>query len=390
MDYARNKKLGFLISTVLVLAVMLTYIYSYLFLENRVESVIASYRAPENYVGTTLRIPTKPLKLSHNNTDIIIIQTATLQTWVESYQRDYTQQTAIRPNFDTINDYLNQLALKVNQPAINARLDYKDGKITAFDFPTKGQALNNAKTDANILDAFTTDKDSAELVFDETNPQITLEQIENLGIKKLLGRGESDFSNSSGARITNIKVSSHLFNGLLLKPGEEFSFNKILGDVDAVNGYLPELVIKERSLVKEYGGGICQVATTVFRAAIFSGLKILERHPHAFPVSHYNPQGFDATIYPGSANLRFANDTPSNLLVQTYIVGHKIYFDFYGNDDRTIAVTTPSQYDTKPDGSLKAVFSRTITQPGGTKNKEEFYSSYKSPLLFPVLRNPLD
>lgn len=379
-----------LASLVVAVAIVLVYGYSYIFLDIKIKSVIASNQAPKDYKGLSLQQPTQILKLFHENEDDVIIQLPTLETWVEPFNRDYTQTDGIRPKLEIINSYLAKLALKLDKPAVNARLDYKDGEIIAFDFPTKGKVLNISKSSRNIASALANGIDQAELVFDEVDPQITLEQIDNMGIKKLLGRGESDFGNSSQARITNIKVASRLFNDYLLKPGEEFSFNKILGDVDAVNGYLPELVIKNNSLIKEYGGGICQVSTTVFRAAILSGLRIVERRPHTLPVSYYNPQGFDATIYPGYTDLKFVNDTNNNILIQTSISGHKIYFDFYGNDDRKVTITPPIQYDVKKNGSMKTVFTRTIVDNDGQTKTEEFRSAYKSPLAFPTLRNPLE
>jgi len=91
----------------------------------------------------------------------------------------------------------------------------------------------------------------------------------------------------------------------------------------------PDLtLIKGKDLIKEYGGGLCQVSTTMFRAAMYSGLEITERFPHSLPVSYYNPQGFDAAIYGPHPDFRFINDTNSNVLVQTRIKGTKLFFEF--------------------------------------------------------------
>ncbi len=207
----------------------------------------------------------------------------------------------------------------------------------------------------------------------------------------MLARGESNFTGSPKNRTHNINVGSKKFNGILVKPGEEFSFNKLLGPVDASSGYLPELVIKKGTLVPEYGGGLCQVSTTLFRAAVLAGLPILERHPHALPVHYYNPQGFDATIYPGVSDLRFKNDTPGYILIQSEITGSQMNFEIYGtNDGRKVTLDGPNQYDIKPNGSLKAILTRTILYPDGTEKKDVFQSSYKAPGSFPVVTNPLE
>lgn len=367
--------------------------YKYIYLDIQIRNSNKSLYASADYLGFSLDpIPMQSLVLSYSDEEIIIAP-ATLKTWYESYVRSYNGQASIRPSATTITSYLKQLSAKTDTPPVNAKLDYHDGKIIEFAFPQPGHVLDIEGSYSNIANAMAKKQPSAELAFKDSEPEITLDNIDNLGIKKLLGRGESNFggsSPSSPARITNIKVSSRLFNDILIKPGEEFSFNKILGDVDAVHGYLPELVIKNGGVVKELGGGICQVATTVFRAAVQSGLKITERHNHAFPVGHYNPQGFDATIYPGSADLRFINDTPNNILVQTSIKGTKIYFDFYGDDDRQVTVHAPVQYDIQTNGAMKAYLDREITYADGTSKKETFRSNYRSPNLYPTLRNPLE
>ena len=154
-------------------------------------------------------------------------------------------------------------------------------------------------------------------------------------------------------------------------------------------GYQPELVIKGGQTIPEYGGGLCQLSTTVFRAAILAGLPITERRPHSFPVKYYNPQGFDATIYPGVTDLKFINDTGKHILLQTRIDGTQLIVEFYGsNDGRQVAMDGPYQYDQKANGSMKAYFIRTISYPNGEKKEERFNSNYQPP--FAQARNPLE
>ena len=127
----------------------------------------------------------------------------------------------------------------------------------------------------------------------------------------------------------------------------------------------------------------------MFRAAINAGLPILERRPHSFPVKYYNPQGFDATIYPGVVDLRFRNDTLAHLLVQTKISGTKLIFEIYGSDDgRVVTLDGPYQYDQKANGAMKAYFTRKITLTDGTEKEERFDSNYKPPM--PLVKNPLE
>ena len=218
---------------------------------------------------------------------------------------------------------------------------------------------------------------------------ITEELLSGLNITDKLATGESNFSGSTTSRIQNISVSAGLYNGLLIPAGDTFSFNTILGEVDAEHGYMPEKVIKGDTIAYEYGGGICQVSTTMFRAAINAGLPIVERKPHAFPVHYYEPQGFDATIYPGVSDLRFVNNMPSYVLIQTRISGKNLYVDFYGTTDgRKVSIDGPYQYEIQPDGAMKAYFTRTINFADGASTSKSFYSNYKSPTLYPTEPNP--
>jgi len=197
-----------------------------------------------------------------------------------------------------------------------------------------------------------------------------------------LATGESDFTGSSRNRRTNIEVGSSRHNGVIIKPGEEFAFNKYLGEIDAAHGYLPEIVIKRDGLKSEFGGGLCQVATTSFRGAVNAGFKVVERRNHSFAVQYYAPQGTDATIYPGVVDLRFINDTQTNMMVWTRVEGNKLYYDYYGTKDgRQVEVLKPVQYDRRASGAMKATWTVKVTKNGVTE-EQVFNSNYVSPALF--------
>lgn len=318
-----------------------------------------------------------------------------LKNWFELYHRSYTDKEEYRPNQEKIKFYLENLSKKISRSPINARLIIEDGRAQEFAAPQRGFTLDVEKSLSNVLTSLAKNRKASisfvELATIETEPGVTLEKINSLGINTLLGRGESDFTGSPKHRAHNINIGAGVFTGIILKPGEQFSFNTSLGPVDASTGYLPELVIKEGKLIPEYGGGLCQVSTTLFRAAVYAGLPIKERRPHSLPVRYYNPQGFDATIYPGVSDLKFTNDTPAHILIQAKVVGSKLYFEIYGtSDNRHTIVDGPRQYDVQANGALKALLNRTVIYADGTEKKDEFRSSYKSPSLFPTVRDPFE
>jgi vancomycin resistance protein YoaR len=168
----------------------------------------------------------------------------------------------------------------------------------------------------------------------------------------------------------NIKVGAEALHGLLIKPGEEFSLLKALGEIDASNGYLPELVIKENKTVPEYGGGLCQIGTTVFRATFNSGLPVTARRNHSYRVTYYEPAGTDATIYDPAPDYKFVNDTGHYILIQARLDKDDLTFDFWGTKDgREINYTQPTIYNIVKPAPTKMI--ETTDLPEGKKKCTE-------------------
>jgi vancomycin resistance protein YoaR len=288
---------------------------------------------------------------------------------------------------NAIKAYLEDLARKVNRDPSDAKFSVVDGKVTTFAEAQKGLTLNIEKNVQTIVSTLNSETVPEKISLDYTtkDSEINYSEVNNLGISSLLGEGTSNFKGSPANRIHNIKVATDRFNGILIKPGEEFSFVSILGEVDGDHGYLPELVIKRGVTEPEFGGGICQVSTTTFRAAIYSGLKITARKNHAYPVSYYNPQGMDSTVYVPRPDLRFINNTPGYILIQTKIVGTQLTFSFYGTDDeRKTTIDGPTITERQPDGALKASFTQHVLDKDGKEIiNDVFNSAYASPYRYP-------
>ncbi len=289
-------------------------------------------------------------------------------------------------NEDGFREYLSTtLTPEINQEAQNARFNRIDDRVDQFEMPREGRSLNVDASLAAAQSALQNESDSIALVVDLTEPAVKdLGDIEALGIKELLATGESDFSGSPANRINNIEVGTARYHGLLIEPGQEFSFNEFLGPVDAEHGFKPELVIKQNVTTPEYGGGLCQVSTTLFRAAVYSGLEITQRRNHAYVVKYYGTPGFDSTIYPPYTDLRFINNTPGYILIQARVEGKKLFFELWGtNDGREVLVEGPFTYDRQSNGAMKARLSQTVTKDGEVMIEHTFYSNYKSADLFP-------
>jgi vancomycin resistance protein YoaR len=144
------------------------------------------------------------------------------------------------------------------------------------------------------------------------------EDAKNLRIKQVTGQFTTYFPYLPYRNI-NIGRAAALINGTLLKPGETFSLNQIVGERTAANGFTEGYIIKDGRFRKELGGGVSQSATTTFNAMFFAGLKDVEHKPHGLFIDRY-PAGREATVAWPSLDLKFQNDTKYGVLVQAYIV----------------------------------------------------------------------
>ena len=160
---------------------------------------------------------------------------------------------------------------------------------------------------------------------------------ENLGELTFLASGVSNWEGSPDGRDYNVRKGlNEKVNNIFLAPGEEYNFNENLGPVTNAAGWQNSLAIFRGSeLIPVPGGGLCQVSTTVYRAAVNAGLEVTERSNHSLYVHYYKAygEGLDAAIYPGSKNLKFVNNTGNYVLIQAYDDGDDGYVKIYGTPD---------------------------------------------------------
>jgi vancomycin resistance protein YoaR len=270
-------------------------------------------------------------------------------------------------------DFLDKAAApQIETPSADARFQIVDGKVVQFNHSANGRKIDLDQTYQNLqTDFLIENKKIVDIAVATVTSAVSDQETNNLGVTELVGEGTSDFSLSPKNRIQNIKVGAAALNGLLIPPGAEFSTDKALGEVDASTGYMPEMSIMGDQTILEYGGGLCQIGTTLFRAALNSGFPITARQAHSYRVVYYEPAGTDATIYQPWPDLRFINDTKNYILIQTHISGNILTFDFWGTKDgRQVDESAPTIYNiTKP---LPPKYTETLSlPPGQTKCTEK-------------------
>lgn len=295
-------------------------------------------------------------------------------------------------NKEKVKTYLETIAPFVNTPAKDAKFVMEGEKVKEFQANQSGLSLNEEKTyqdlDSVFRDRNYRPADLAKTVtvsVDIVEPNIVMANINNLGIMEKIGTGYSTFKDSHTNRIKNIANAVKRLNGVLIKPGEEFSANKYAGPYTKENGFLPEQVIKGNEIKPEIGGGMCQIGTTLFRTAMNSGMPITERRNHSLVVGYYadpvngNP-GTDSTLYEPSVDFKFMNDTGNYLLLQTSIdyAKQQLVFTLWGKSDgRSGSYTHPIVSKWIPAGEPQNIVSNTL-KPGETKCQAAFRGAVAS------------
>ncbi|EKD33337.1 MAG: VanW family protein [uncultured bacterium] len=304
---------------------------------------------------------------------------------------------------------LTEIDQTITVAPIDARFDIRDGRVVEFQTAQDGISFDKDETIINIEAILGQKNSSAQIAFDTDEPNIQNKDANDLGIQEVLGIGISNFSGSPQNRIKNIRHGISKLNGLLIKPGEEFSLLGALRPFTMEDGYFPELVIKGDKIEPEVAGGLCQLGTTTFRATMNSGLPITKRQNHSLVVNYYNDPsnnspGTDATIYDPAPDFKFINDT-GNYILFTANMDTKtgeLKFTFWGTaDKRKGSYTPPVVKNWIPAGPTQYIkttelepgkekcqgahvgantsFKYTIERPDGTK-EETVYESHYRPL----------
>ena len=269
------------------------------------------------------------------------VDQATLATWLQLSSESQETGIRVRAELDPtrIASLVSQIAADIAQTPREGRFrfDPADGTLTTLEAPYYGIALDQEAANEAIAQACFANDHSVDLPVRWIAPRVTRAALEALLPLSLISEGESSFRDSSAGRLQNIQTATARFDGLTLPAQSAFSFLQALGQVTVANGYSQSWVILGDETVLGPGGGVCQVSTTCFRAAFLGGYPILERWPHSYRVSWYEPPlGLDAAVFEPITDMRFLNDTDSPILVQTEVNldAATLHFRFYGAEPR--------------------------------------------------------
>ena len=245
-------------------------------------------------------------------------------------QRDGVPQYALQLDYVAIQSLLEEIAQKIDRRAENARFTFNDetSQIELLQPAIIGLTMDVPGSVDQVEKAVAAGQQNIALKVGVNPPQAGDNATgQQLGITENIQTYTSYFRGSTTARLQNIKAASEKFHGLLVAPGETFSMGQYVGDISLDNGFAEALIIYNGQTIKGVGGGVCQVSSTLFRTLFFAGFPINERHAHAYRVYYYEQTatgydpslaGLDATVYFPLVDLKFTNDTPYWILMETY------------------------------------------------------------------------
>jgi len=251
---------------------------------------------------------------------------------------------------------------------------------------------------AAVLEAGGAGDRSAALPTATSQPELTTKEAKALGVKEVMSTFTTTFNAGDAPRVHNIGLIAAAVHGSLVRPGQVFSMNAATGQRTAAKGYRTAHVIQNGEIVDGLGGGVCQAGTTMFNAAFFAGLPVVQRRNHSLHISHY-PMGRDATLDWPSTDLKFRNDSPYGIYITSRATPSALTFTFWSTS-RGFKVTAstsaasnfrapPTRYKDDPTlakgeevveeaGSrgFDVTVSRTVTKGGEVVRRDSFVSNY--------------
>ena len=293
---------------------------------------------------------------------------------------------------------LAQQLAAVESPAVDATFRVRSGRPTVV--PARpGREVLPATLSAAVLPVLTQSgaARTATVPLEPSEPALTTAAAQALGVVERVSSFTTYYPSDFPPRLQNIHRAADLMDRTLVLPGKVFGLNRTVGERTEARGFAAGFIINNGKLEVDFGGGVSQLTTTVFNAAYFAGLEIVEHHPHSFYISRY-PEGREATVAWGFKDLRFRNDSPHGVFVTTSYTDSSVTVNVYGTKRYRIESVKGARYavkpfqvvdDPRPEGTdpgscvategvpgFKVVVNRLFFQGGTQVRSEEFRTAY--------------
>ncbi len=279
----------------------------------------------------------EPLTLAIDGHECIISQASIAASL--SFQPDGLGHLVPRFSSAALADSLGSVWLRLVRPATDASFKLINGKPHIYPSSVGRKITDDALTEAltSVLSLSGAARQAAVSTTIE-QPRITTADVSGLGISSKIVSFSTRFP-PAAYRIQNIHRAADLIDGTILKPGDIFSLNRTVGERTAANGFAEGIVIYNGRFEKDFGGGVSQVATTIWNAAWFAGLELIAHMPHSFYISRY-PAGRESTVAWPNVDVQFRNNTDRPLLINTSYTNRSIAVSIYGTRKYEVETVT--------------------------------------------------
>ena len=244
---------------------------------------------------------------------------------------NHEMETVLVYDENKIIEFANHINDAVKVEPIDAAISISAGAISITN-ETIGKKINVEELVDKIKESISPEESEEVIVveLEDSVPRVTAAELQK--IDGILSSFSGSYVNSADGRVTNMKIATNSVNGTLLMPGDEFSYNKAIGETTAENGYQQAGAYVSGEVVQEYGGGVCHISTTLYRAVMRANLKSSLRYNHSMMVSYAEPS-LDATVYEGDIDYRFVNTYDFPIYIEGYMTSNSIVFNIYGNKE---------------------------------------------------------
>ena len=300
-----------------------------------------------NYDGDIQEIYPDKIDLKYNTAEVVneAYNYTKTNSYFENIKRffdlkEHSKSLYLESFYDEskLSEVIQNISNSINIDMQNAKVYVSNSGSISVSKATIGKELDIASTKEAIYDAIKNkDYKTIDLKVNTKEPEITTEAAQS--VNSLLAEFSTKFSTNNENRVTNIKISANSTSDILLMPGEEFSYNNQTGKRTKSNGYQDAPVIINGKLEQDVGGGVCQVSSTLFNSALYSGLDITSRQNHSLK-SSYVSIGRDAMVSDGGSDFRFKNPYSHPVYIKNVVNDGVITSRIYGNasDKKNISI----------------------------------------------------
>ncbi len=231
---------------------------------------------------------------------------------------------------DKAKAWAGNIAKDVDRASQDARIAWNGGNIAVLRPGQDGVAVDAAKFGTVLEQALAKGQRAVDLPV-VVKPAAGTDNISSLGIREKIAEASTSYAGTLPDRIQNVQLGAERINGKIIPPGGVYSMADTLGEVSEASGYKLGFVIVGQDTVLDVGGGLSQLTTTVFKAAVAAGFPIIEYTTHYYRIRRYEPiLGLEATIYPPAVDMKFKNDTDNYVLLDARTDAGRVYITFYG------------------------------------------------------------